>query len=103
MRITVLVIAILILLSINSFAGGKYVTQGNFPACLSKSDLDMLIDYQIMGDSEAVKKLGMQGRCFVLKSGVDVELISKSLGIAQIRPMGELWTAWTNIEAIRAK
>ncbi len=103
MRRAMLVLVILFSLSINTFAGGKYLTQGNFPICLSKSDFNKLIDYQIMGDSEAVKKLGIQGRCSPLKAGIEVELISRSRGLVQIRPIGELWTAWTNLEAIRAK
>ena len=56
----------------------KYTTvEGGF-ACSYLSDFDKLVSYKAVNDKEAAMLLIKNGRCLVLKGGVEVQIMDKN-------------------------
>lgn len=83
----------------SAVAGVLYKTVENYFACSSKSDMIKISNYSRVSDEQAARSLVENGRCIILKGGVDVQVMSsyteEGMEYVEIRPFGTEITVWT--------
>lgn len=79
----------------------RYITKGNFFACVEREDFENLTSYIVAKDKQAAMSMLDNIRCIYLKPGIEVQIMDTAIfsGLVQIRPIGSELTLWTNIEA----
>jgi hypothetical protein len=104
MKKTIITMAMAIVLSMASMATAKdlYTTQyGFYFTASTKSDMKKVVNFMSVGDIDALAKLAVEGRIVELKEGLEVYVVSRSLGLVEIRPKGVVDTCWTVMEAVK--
>ena len=78
-------------------------TTGDYLASPSKEILEKAISYCVAKDFEALQKLMDAKLVFMLKSGVEVEIVETKVfsGLVKIRPRGQTIELWTVIEGVK--
>jgi hypothetical protein len=108
-KIIIMTGIILMTLLVSQFANAAIFgyTKEGYPACVSIADFEKVSLFFGQGDTAAVDKMINEGRCFLLKGGVEVyawnPLYTLHPNWAKIRKRGETESIWTFWEAIEEK
>jgi len=92
-----------VLMSFGCFdADAQCVTKSGYYAATSQKALDLMIQYSVDKDYDALQKLLDAGLVFSMKSGMSVYIQDSTwTGSVEIRPKGMTGTVWTVKEAIK--
>jgi len=101
----ILILSIFSLLFFTSYVAAQttYATVENHVGCIRKSDREKITKYAGANDKVAFDKLIHSGRCIILKSGVEVQVMNRTFGLVEIRPIGYEQTLWTASEGVKKK
>lgn len=90
----------IIILAAAASASTYVITQKMF-ATFTEKDLDLITQYSIEKDSEAVVSMFLQNRAFWVEPGEKVGLLKAKIGSVKLHYVGDTREFWTYREAIK--
>lgn len=78
-----------------------YYTKKNWPACLTRQDLDRVVEYQNQKDLQSIQHLLDTQRCLLIKEDLPVFVENVSIGVIKVRPKGMPLELYMYREAIK--